>query len=109
MCQHLISKLWDLVQVFVEYVMLAGVNDGPEQAHQLGELLQGRDMIINLIPWNPVYSPDISFEAPAASSCADFQYIVRNSYGLPCTIRQEKGQDISGEVFVISGPPLKIR
>ncbi len=85
-----------LVQVFVEYVMLAGVNDQPEQAHQLGELLQGRDMIINLIPWNPVYSPDISFEAPAASSCAEFQSIVRNSYGLPCTIRQEKGQDISG-------------
>ncbi|KAK9861885.1 hypothetical protein WJX84_010257 [Apatococcus fuscideae] len=83
-------------RVFVEYVMLAGVNDGAEQAHQLGELLQGRDMIINLIPWNPVYSPDISFEAPAAASLSDFQHIIRNSYGLPCTIRQEKGQDISG-------------
>lgn len=85
-----------LVQVFVEYVMLAGVNDGADQAHQLGQLLQGRDMIINLIPWNPVYSPDISFEAPASSSLAEFQHIVRNDYGLPCTIRQEKGQDISG-------------
>lgn len=84
------------MQVFVEYVMLAGVNDGADQAHQLGQLLQGRDMIINLIPWNPVYSPDISFEAPASSSLAKFQHIVRKDYGLPCTIRQEKGQDISG-------------
>lgn len=39
----------------MEYVMLRGVNDGPEQAHELGALLQGRDVVQNLIPWNPVY------------------------------------------------------
>ena len=50
-------------QVFVEYVMLRGVNDGEVEAHQLGALLQGRDMVLNLIPWNPIYSPDIAFEA----------------------------------------------
>ena len=41
--------------MFFEYVMLRDVNDGPEQAHQLGKLLQGRDVVQNLIPWNPVY------------------------------------------------------
>ena len=42
-------------QVFVEYVMLRGVNDNPEQAHELGALLQGKDVVQNLIPWNPIY------------------------------------------------------
>ena len=42
-------------QVFMEYVMLRDVNDGPEQAHELGKLLQGRNVVQNLIPWNPVY------------------------------------------------------
>ncbi len=40
-------------RVFVEYVMLAGVNDAPEQARALAELL-GRDHFkVNLIPYNP--------------------------------------------------------
>lgn len=29
------------------------VNCTPEHAHQLGRLLQGRDVVVNLIPWNP--------------------------------------------------------
>uniref|UniRef100_A0A383VBW3 Radical SAM core domain-containing protein n=1 Tax=Tetradesmus obliquus TaxID=3088 RepID=A0A383VBW3_TETOB len=101
-----LAKLMDAVaeyqaasqqRVFVEYVVLAGVNDGPEQAHELGQLLQGRDMVINLIPWNPVYQPDGPFfAAPAEGSVEGFQRILRSSYGLHCTIRQEKGQDISG-------------
>ena len=40
-------------RVFVEYVMLAGVNDAPEQGRALGALL-GRDHFkVNLIPYNP--------------------------------------------------------
>lgn len=76
--------------------MLANVNDGQQQAHQLGELLQGKNMVINLIPWNPVYSPGIAFSAPSSQALTDFQTILRTKYKLPCTVRQEKGQDISG-------------
>jgi adenine C2-methylase RlmN of 23S rRNA A2503 and tRNA A37 len=84
-------------RVFVEYVMLSGVNDGLEQAHELGQLLQGRDVVLNLIPWNPVYSPDgPAFKAPIEGQVAAFQGIVRGQYGVHCTVRQEKGQDISG-------------
>ena len=61
------TRLSLLLQIFVEYVMLAGVNDSAEQAHQLGRLLQGRDLVINLIPWNPVYSPDFSYEVNCSS------------------------------------------
>lgn len=84
-------------RVFVEYVMLSGVNDGLELAHELGQLLQGRAVVLNLIPWNPVYSPDgPPFEAPVEGQVAAFQGVVRGQYGVHCTVRQEKGQDISG-------------
>ena len=39
--------------VFVEYVMLAGVNDSPEQARALAQLLDRDDFKVNLIPYNP--------------------------------------------------------
>eukprot|EP00198_Chlamydomonas_reinhardtii_P000691 XP_001690026.1 predicted protein [Chlamydomonas reinhardtii] len=84
-------------RVFYEYVMLSGVNDGEEQAHQLGQLLKGDDVVINLIPWNPIYQPEGPFfEAPRDGSVGTFQSILRHQYGLHTTIRQEMGQDISG-------------
>lgn len=51
-------------RVFVEYVMLRGVNDEAEHAQQLAAVLADLPVTVNLIPWNPVLSPDISFEAP---------------------------------------------
>ena len=45
--------------------MLNGVNDAPETARQLGALMSGRNMLVNLIPWNPIYSPGMQFEAPS--------------------------------------------
>ena len=76
--------------------MLAHVNDSEEQAQQLGSLLQGRAVVLNLIPWNPVYSPEFDFQAPGHQRTDAFQKTVRQ-YGVHCTVRQEKGQDISGE------------
>src|SRR3990170_645566 len=40
-------------KVYVEYVMLAGVNDSPEQARQLAALLDQKAFKVNLIPYNP--------------------------------------------------------
>ena len=40
-------------KVFVEYVMLAGVNDRVEQAHELAALLDPQVFKVNLIPYNP--------------------------------------------------------
>ncbi len=40
-------------KVFVEYVMLAGVNDAPEQARELAQLLDPKIFKVNLIPYNP--------------------------------------------------------
>ena len=43
-------------RVFVEYVMLAGVNDAPEQAEELAKLLDPEAFKVNLIPYNPTGS-----------------------------------------------------
>lgn len=85
--------------------MLAHVNDKEEQAHQLGALLQGRAVVLNLIPWNPVYSPEFDFEAPGHARTDTFQSIIRQ-YGVHCTVRQEKGQDISGNCEAPTRPTL---
>ena len=83
-------------RVFIEYVMLGPeVNCLEEHARKLGEILQRRDVVINLIPWNPILSPGMEFAAPAAGMTAAFQRILKEEYGLPSTIRQEKGQDVA--------------
>ncbi len=43
-------------KVFVEYVMLAGVNDSPERAKELAALLDPKVFKVNLIPYNPTGS-----------------------------------------------------
>ncbi|KDD75500.1 hypothetical protein H632_c653p0 [Helicosporidium sp. ATCC 50920] len=82
-------------RVFVEYVLLGGVNDGEEQARQLGELLRGRDVVVNLIPWNPVLGKGMEWEAPREGAARSFQRTLREAYGLRATVRQEKGQDVA--------------
>eukprot|EP00798_Chlamydomonas_sp_ICE-L_P021606 gene21606-28606_t len=100
-----LDKLMDAVKhfeasskqkVFVEYVMLSGVNDGQEQAEELGALLQDHNVVLNLIPYNPVYSPGMSFKAPTMEAVTQFQSTLRIKHGIPTTVRQEKGQDIAG-------------
>lgn len=83
-------------RVFVEYVMLGpDFNCLEEHARELGELLQGRDVVVNLIPWNPILSPGMEFKAPVHGATAAFKRILKEEYGLPSTLRQEKGQDVS--------------
>ena len=93
------------LQVFIEYVMLGpAVNCTEGHAHQLGQLLQGRDVVVNLIPWNPILSPGMEFEAPEGDSLARFHSILREQYALPCTVRQEKGQVGGGRVVKHCAP-----
>ena len=39
-------------KLFVEYLLLAGVNDAPRHAHAVADLLRGRVVTVNLMPWN---------------------------------------------------------
>ena len=63
------------VQVFIEYVMLDGINCSEKHAHELGQLLSNtpQPVVINLIPWNPVLAPStMSYAAPASEAVREF-------------------------------------
>lgn len=81
--------------VLVEYVMLAGVNDSMETAHQLGALLENRRVSLNLIPYNPT-EVKAKFESSDPEIIRQFQKVVRERYNVRTTVRQEMGSDIAG-------------
>ena len=76
-------------KVFVEYVMLAGVNDRYEQARELARLLNPRFVKVNLIPYNPTGM----FEGSSRKAIAAFRQVLVE-HGLPATVRLTRGRDI---------------
>jgi 23S rRNA (adenine2503-C2)-methyltransferase len=76
-------------QVFVEYVMLAGVNDRYEQAVGLADVLDPKVFKVNLIPYNPTGSYDGSSPAAIAAFKAALE-----EHGLRATVRVTRGRDI---------------
>ena len=71
--------------------MMDGVNDSPAQALQLAHLLAGRLCHVNLIPLNRSLDP--ALQAAPLDRILAFQKVLAEQ-GIPCTIRQTKGQDI---------------
>ncbi len=77
-------------KVFVEYVMLAGVNDSFAQAAQLAEILDPRMFKVNLIPYNPT---DSAFSGSSPKAIAAFKDELERR-GLDATVRLTRGRDI---------------
>jgi 23S rRNA (adenine2503-C2)-methyltransferase len=76
-------------RVFVEYVMLDGVNDLPEHARQLAELLDRRAYKVNLIPYNPTGA----YDGSPPERIERFRAILAE-HRLPATVRLTRGRDI---------------
>jgi 23S rRNA (adenine2503-C2)-methyltransferase len=76
-------------KVFVEYVMLAGVNDRVEQAKQLADLLDRNAFKVNLIPYNPTGA----FDGSSRDAIAAFKAVLDRA-GIPATVRLTRGRDI---------------
>ena len=77
-------------KVFVEYVMLAGVNDSVAQAMQLAEVLDPLVYKVNLIPYNPTASP---YEGSSPKAIEAFRAELER-HGLNPTVRLTRGRDI---------------
>src|SRR5579884_3277096 len=77
-------------KIFVEYVMLAGVNDAHAQARALGELLDPRRFKVNLIPYNPTDSP---YQGSTPKAIDAFRAELER-HGLDATVRLTRGRDI---------------
>jgi 23S rRNA (adenine2503-C2)-methyltransferase len=77
--------------VFVEYLMLGGVNDRYEQAVALARVLEPRRAFkVNLIPYNPT---DASFEGSSRAAIDAFKAALEER-GVRATVRLTRGRDI---------------
>lgn len=76
-----------------EYVLLKEVNDRPEDARELAQLMKGMPAALNVIPYNPT-SVTESFGRPEPSRIAAFRKILETA-GVTVTQRKERGQQIA--------------
>jgi 23S rRNA (adenine2503-C2)-methyltransferase len=78
-------------RITFEYVLLAGVNDSPDDARKLAKLLAGVKSKINLIPLNA--APGIPFERPSDTAINRFAKILAD-HGSVVSVRKSRGRDI---------------
>ncbi|MBW3652156.1 MAG: 23S rRNA (adenine(2503)-C(2))-methyltransferase RlmN [Actinobacteria bacterium] len=78
-------------RVFVEYLMLAGVNDTHAQARRLAGLLDPARYKVNLIPYNPTGSV---YEGSSRAAIDAFRAVLEE-HGLRATVRLTRGRDIA--------------
>lgn len=74
-----------------EYVLLGDINDQPEHAHQLAKLLQSRNILLNVIPYNPVAG--LPYRTPSSKTISEFRAILLRA-NINVQFRQRKGDDI---------------
>lgn len=75
-----------------EYVLLAGINDHPDHAHELSHLLAGKQCTVNLIPYNPVAG--LRLKRPEKKAIKDFRSVLYGCH-IVNTCRYTKGDDIA--------------
>jgi 23S rRNA (adenine2503-C2)-methyltransferase len=74
-----------------EYVLLAGVNDDPQRAREMVELIRGLRAKVNLIALNS--GPEIPFATPLEDRVQAFQNVLMRA-GIPAFVRRPRGRDI---------------
>ena len=89
-CRYYTQKLQR--RIFFEWTLIAGVNDSPQHARQLAQLVRGIPAQINLIPLNATAGYGGEPGTPAALD--DFHAALRAA-GLPVTVRRRRGTDIA--------------
>jgi len=77
--------------VTVEYTLIAGVNDQPEQARELAVLLRDFPCKINLIPFNAF--PQSGYQRPSGNAVSRFWQVLVDA-GFVVTVRTTRGDDI---------------
>ncbi|MCF6436013.1 MULTISPECIES: bifunctional tRNA (adenosine(37)-C2)-methyltransferase TrmG/ribosomal RNA large subunit methyltransferase RlmN [Pseudoalteromonas] len=77
--------------ITIEYVMLQGVNDSTDHAHELVKVLKGTPSKINLIPFNPF--PGNEYGRSSNSRIDRFSKVLQAA-GLTCIVRRTRGDDI---------------
>lgn len=87
-------------RVTIEYILIEGINDTPEHAKKLNQLLKDLKYNINLIPYNPVEGCD--FKKPSRERVSKFREIVEQGTK-KVTVRLERGIDIAAGCGQLAG------
>lgn len=78
-------------RITFEYALIGGKNDSVEIATEMGQLLKGSGVHVNLIPVNPTAG---GYGRPSRANVLAFERTLRDA-GINCTVRVEKGTEIS--------------
>ena len=83
-------------KVYIEYVMLAGVNDAPRHAAELAAILDPKAFKVNLIPYNPtgIDNKGPGYVGSSRDSIAAFKHVLDRAR-IPATIRLTRGREIA--------------
>jgi len=112
-------------KVFVEYVMLAGVNDSPDDARALAELLDAKSFKVNLIPYNPWAGSAVGraaaarpkapptaeggmYDGSSREAIAAFKAVLDRAR-IPATVRLTRGRDIEAACGQLASAPRRRR
>jgi 23S rRNA (adenine2503-C2)-methyltransferase len=87
-------------RITFEYVLLRGVNDSEQHAHQLAKLLQGIPSKVNVIPFNP--HPGSAFLRPTDAEITRFQNVLHDA-GVQINVRRPRGGDIQAACGQLQG------
>ena len=92
-------------RITIEYTLVAGKNDAPEQAHKLAQLLRGLRVKVNLIPMNPIAASDLG--PSQQGRVLAFQKVMTDA-GYSCFVRRRRGDDVSaacGQLALLGAKP----
>src|SRR6478736_7813961 len=87
-------------KVFIEYVMLEGVNDTPRHAAELAALLDPKSFKVNLIPYNPTGM----YGGSSREAIAAFKHVLDRAR-IPATVRLTRGRDIAAACGQLAADP----
>merc|ERR1719271_1187717 len=96
-----------LGMVMISYCIIKGVNDTDECARQLTNLLRGRPVTVNLIPYNPFEGNAHGYESPTAERFDSFCQLLCKA-DIRVFERRHHGRDINaacGQLAKLSGVP----
>jgi 23S rRNA (adenine2503-C2)-methyltransferase len=95
-------------RITIEYTLVSGRNDAPEEAKKLAKLLRGLPVKVNLIPMNPIAASTL--EPPQTGRVLEFQQVLCDA-GYACFVRKRRGDDVSaacGQLALLGAKP-KVR
>lgn len=94
-------------RITFEYIMLQGVNDTPEHAQQLADLLKDKKKLtyVNLIPYNTVEEHNLYQRSTKKDTLAFYDILKKN--GINCVVRQEFGSDIDAACGQLRSKQMK--